>query len=151
MRHIAIVAVLGRINGISSVTMMAKRRMKLMFVHSTLFILFLSFICPTHAAEAPVLQDPMRPADWVAESYAGASETTADDVSQPENWQLSMLVSGKRNFAVINGQVLHIGEQLNDAQLQEISADSVTLRWQEQDIVLSLLPVVVKTEVSRER
>ena len=82
------------------------------------------------------LNDPMRPAQAPPVS---ASESAA-------SWRLdSIILSGDRRLAVINGQSVSEGDQLGQARVSRIEATRVTLRVGQQSRVLTLLPLSIKT------
>jgi MSHA biogenesis protein MshK len=84
------------------------------------------------------LNDPMRPAQ--------APRATATPGTPTPDWRLdSIIFSGERRLAVINGQHVSEGDQLGQARISHIEATRVTLRVGQQSRVLTLLPVSVKT------
>lgn len=79
-------------------------------------------------------QDPMRP-EWpraMAEPAAGA-ETPAVSL------KLQLVrEQGRQKLAVINGQSLKLGEQIQGYRVQQIKADSVVLQRDGEQLVLHL-------------
>ena len=84
------------------------------------------------------LNDPMRP----AQAPRAATTASADAPS----WRLdSIIVSGDRRLAVINGQSVSEGDRLGQARIKRIEATRVSLQVGQQSRVLTLLPVSIKT------
>jgi len=80
------------------------------------------------------LPDPTRPLE-----YSGVRQ------AQPQQLVLnSILISGERKIAVINGQQLIESQWIADKQVIRIHSDSVTLRHQGQTIVLTLYGKTVR-------
>ena len=71
-----------------------------------------------------VVADPTRPPAWL-----GNSQPTERSQPAAENYDLQqILLSDKRQLAIINGQVLAVGEKLSGAKVMKISADSVVIK-----------------------
>ena len=84
------------------------------------------------------LNDPMRPAQ--------APRTTVSATAPTPAWRLdSIILSGDRRLAVINGQRVSEGDQLGQARVSRIEATRVILRVGQQSRVLTLLPLSIKT------
>jgi hypothetical protein len=74
------------------------------------------------AAQAQALVDPMRPATG---GY-GEAEVVAARTAGPMLEQV--VLGGGRNFAVINGRRVAVGEKFGDSTVVRIEPDQVTLR-----------------------
>lgn len=73
--------------------------------------------------------DPMRPPQ--------ARQTTTPAVQQ--SWDLSsVLISERRRLAVINDQMVKVGDRVGGARVQRIEADRVILLRGEQSMTLTL-------------
>lgn len=85
------------------------------------------------------LQDPTRPADFVATVSAGEAE------GGETGWELtSILVSPQRRVAIINGKAVRVGELLAGAKVLNITLSGVALRHRGEVINLKLVPIAVK-------
>jgi MSHA biogenesis protein MshK len=83
--------------------------------------------------------DPTQPPASVLTASANASERAATvPVLQ------SIVRGGRQSHAVINGQTLQVGDQLDGAQLRAIYAHSVVLERQGQQQVLRLVEPIMK-------
>lgn len=103
-----------------------------------LLILVMAQEMPALAA----LQDPTRPPTQAAASVS--SPTT----SSGPRWVLtSMLVSPERRTAVINDQVVGIGDRVGGARVMDIQADAVRLRAEGREVTLVMLKTNVKKSV----
>lgn len=81
-------------------------------------------------AMAEEVDDPMRPPQ--------ARQTTAA-TPQPPSWDLSsVLISERRRVAVINNQLVQVGDRVGGARVQRIEADRVILLRGEQSMTLTL-------------
>jgi hypothetical protein len=96
-------------------------------------------LCAAQPAALDLNGDPLRPPDWTAVQQpilGGIPQTNL-----PATLQLqSVLISGSRRRAVINGVTVLVGERIGDLRLISIDADSVRLR-DPQGVVQSLLLV----------
>jgi MSHA biogenesis protein MshK len=91
-------------------------------------------------AVAQALRDPTRPA-------AGSSRAAAGKTGQ-SGWVLqSVLISPERRYAIINGEVVAVGESISGAQLIAVAAERVTLRTREGLRVLQLFPDVTRLDI----
>ncbi len=78
--------------------------------------------------------DPTRPPHWMA-----APATSAPPFN-PANYELQQIIQHpQRQTAVINGQLLRVGDDIDGARLVRIEATSVVLRVRRHDHRLSLL------------
>jgi MSHA biogenesis protein MshK len=91
-------------------------------------------------AQAQALVDPTRPPNFVA---GAQSEAPAG------NQLTSVLLSGGRKVAVINGATVPLGGMVGDARLVRISETEVALRKGSGIEVLKLYPGVDKKSVRR--
>ena len=111
---------------------------------SGFFFIFASLLlgvrlCYAQPAALDPSSDPLRPPDWTAVQQPMVGGTLQPN--PPATLQLqSVLISGSRRRAVINGVTLLIGERIGDFRLILIDADSVRLR-DPQGAVQSLLLV----------
>lgn len=87
---------------------------------------------------AETLRDPTRP--------GGAPAPRAAAEPAAPQWRLSSIViADTRRVAIINDEVVAIGERVNGATVMDIQPYAVTLRRNGRDFTLSLLDARVKT------
>lgn len=90
------------------------------------------------AQAAETLHDPTRP--------GGTPTPRAAAEPAAQRWHLSSIViADTRRVAIINDQVVAIGEQVDGATVMDIQAYAVTLRRDGRDFTLTLLDARVKT------
>lgn len=78
--------------------------------------------------------DPTRPPHWL---QAPAQSAPAFN---PDKYQLQQIIQHpQRQVAVINGQLLRVGDEIDGARLVRIDATSVQLRVRRAEYRLSLL------------
>ncbi len=95
----------------------------------------LAFAMHGGLAMAASLPDPTRPPQRFVELAKRVPAVS-------DHWRLgSILIAPQRRVAVINGQSMSLGEQLNGAQLVSIEPGRVCLRRGTKEIVLELLTV----------
>ena len=95
-------------------------------------------------AQSGVLNDPTRPANAYLTPTAEATVTAASRLTSvmiPEH--------GGRRSAVIDGQILRVGEKLGDAKLVNVNETSVVLSGPAGRETLYLIPDVNKTHAVR--
>jgi len=89
------------------------------------------------AAAAQALRDPTRP------PFSGGAAPAGTPVLH--GWVLqSVLISKERRHAVINGQLVSLGESVSGAELVAIAENRVTLRTTEGIRTVHLFPEVAK-------
>ncbi len=94
-------------------------------------------------AQAQGLSDPTRPPG------AGAwQQGTQDDVPAGRQLQ-SVLLSGGRRLAIIDGTMVALGGKLGEARVVKISETEVVLKTGEETETLKLFPSVDKQPVKR--
>jgi MSHA biogenesis protein MshK len=92
--------------------------------------------------QAQSLSDPTRPPNAAA---PGSEE------APPGNQLQSVLLSGGRKLAVINGVTVPLGGRYGDARLVRITETEVALRTGNDIEVLKMYPGVDKTSVKRKQ
>ena len=97
----------------------------------------------TPVALAQALGDPTRPPG------AGAGWQGAEDVAPACNQLQSVLLSGGRKLAIINGNMVPLGGMLGEARVVKISETEVVLKVGEETETLKLFPGVEKKSVKR--
>lgn len=96
-----------------------------------------------HSASAQPLIDPMRPPD--------ARAVAADAPAPPSGGLQGVLISPRRQFAMIDGQVVPLGETARKGTLIGLSDSSAVLaRGRERDVLL-MHPGIDKKPARRER
>lgn len=94
------------------------------------------------AGGAP-LADPTCPADFKQPPTAAQAQPAADDkkieVPPMLAWVVSMIVvSPERCFAVINDQIVHVGQVIEEAKVADIRLNRVTLSYRGQVVELEM-------------
>ncbi len=97
---------------------------------------------PAVAQGAGALSDPMRPPS------ASAFGNVQDEAPARRQLQ-SVLLSGGRKLAIIDGTMVRLGGMVGDARLVRISETTVTLKTGNETEVLKLYPAVDKQPVKR--
>jgi len=104
------------------------------YFYSILFSLVFLNVC---LAETPLV-DPTMPADYRAKHSVSADVIVPDNPESPV-WVLNTtLIDPYRKIAIINGQQLLIGDEINGAEVVKISHQSVKLRYQDELITIDL-------------
>lgn len=104
----------------------------------TVTAIFLIFVLGGTTQAAETLHDPTRP--------GGTPTPRAAAEPAAQRWHLSSIViADTRRVAIINDQVVAIGEQVDGATVMDIQAYAVTLRRDGRDFTLTLLDARVKT------
>jgi MSHA biogenesis protein MshK len=93
-------------------------------------------------AQAQGLSDPTRPPG------AGAMQGSQDEVPAGRQLQ-SVLLSGGRRLAIIDGTMVALGGMLGEARVVKISETEVVLKRGEEMETLKLFPSVDKQPVKR--
>lgn len=93
-------------------------------------------------AHAQALVDPTRPPATIESS--GERETSADSGPVLQ----SVLISPSRKIAIINGQMLKLGDKFGEARVARITENEVVLRNGQQMQTLKLFPQVEKQAAS---
>ncbi|WP_235548476.1 general secretion pathway protein GspB [Noviherbaspirillum sp. Root189] len=87
-------------------------------------------------AGAQALPDPTRPPAALQKD-----ERETENVPAAPELQ-SVLISPKRRVATINGQIVHVGDKVGEAQVVKITENEVVLRNGKESRTLKLLPQV---------
>jgi len=104
------------------------------YLYSTLFSFFCLNVC---AAETPLV-DPTMPADFRAKHSVSADVIVPDNPNAPI-WILNTtLINPYQKIAIINGQQLFVGDEVNGAEVVKISHQYVKLRYQNELITINL-------------
>ncbi len=105
------------------------------------FLVILAIFLLTGAA---AIVDPTRPPDHMTPANKTKGVTGTPKVS-------AIFITRKRNFAVINGTIADIGDQIGAYTITNIQDDTVELRGSQNDsVVLPLLPIVKKARTVNE-
>ena len=106
-------------------------------------VLFAALWLATPAVQAQTLGDPTRPPG------AGAGWQGVEDVAPAGKQLQSVLLSGGRKLAIIDGTVVPLGGMLGEARVVKISETEVVLKMGEETETLKLFPGVEKKTVKR--
>jgi MSHA biogenesis protein MshK len=109
-------------------------------------LLMIAVYGTTITAQADTLRDPLRPVHYqVAKKGADGSAVK----KQPQSWQLSaVLISRDRTVAVVNGQSMQVGDQIDGYKLLKIEPAKVLLQDKQKQIVLHRSGTGMKKAVS---
>ena len=94
-------------------------------------------------AQAQALSDPTRPA-----TGAAAAAGMPEDIPGVRRLQ-SVLLSGGRKLAIIDGVTVPLGGKLGEARVVKITESEVTLKNGEETEILKLFPTIEKQPVKR--
>ena len=87
------------------------------------------------------LPDPTRPS-----TYVDRSVLTEQRSEGMPGWDLRAIKTGNDSrIAIINGQLVRVGEEINSARVVEINSDSVVIEHRRSQIVLKVLAGNVKS------
>lgn len=104
-------------------------------------VLLLAAICTATSVFAQALRDPTRPPSFSESAREGEPRASHGPVLQ------SVIVSGGRKIALIDGRTYTVGAKVGEARLIAISGAEVTLRESGGNKVLRLTPDAQKTTV----
>lgn len=100
-------------------------------------LLFLFLFCSTVKAQSA---DPTKPLNIMNSSVTNVTQKDALNLQ-------TIVANGENKSVVINGQLLNIGDQIQQYKLSKITRNYVVLSSLEKDMTLSLFKsVVVKTK-----
>jgi len=105
---------------------------------------FLAVIALSLFSSLPVyadLLDPTRPPEWLNQTTPLLMQTWRVD---------SILIANNRKVAIINGQVVKVGDAVGENKITAIEKDSVKLEGPDGEIVLFLIEKVVKQPLNTE-
>ena len=106
--------------------------------HAVLAAAVLLLVPSWSAAQS--LPDPTRPSD-----YSDRPLTVQDIPGQERSWILKAIKSsGSGRKAIINGELVEVGDELDSARVLEINSNSVVLDQGRNRIVLKLIPDNIK-------
>lgn len=109
-------------------------------VMRTLGLALLLLLAGAVRADTAEPDDPTRPPPGFAESGAGAAP------GEPALAVTSLFLMGARPYAVVDGQIVHVGDHLGEGRIRRIDAQGVWLRTAAGTKLLRLLPGVEKVE-----
>lgn len=108
----------------------------------TLFCGMAMAVVAMGGAQAQALTDPTRPPASLPGSPAAQEEATGTQLQ-------SILLSGSRKVAVINGAMVPLGGMVGEARVVRITETQVVLKKGEETEVLSMYPGIDKRPVKR--
>jgi len=110
---------------------------RMSLVCGLILIFAFSGLLPPFPANGESLPDPTRPEK---PGKQGQGTAGAKQQKEPPSWELtSVLHSPGRKLAIINEEVLGVGEEIAGARILEIRQDSVILFYRGQRRVIRLL------------
>jgi len=106
----------------------------------------LALACLSPAWGQP-LSDPSRPPQaWLAPPSKGAGTPGAAEAERPSQLQ-SLLIGPSRKYAIIDGQLVGVGDTFKDARVVAVTSAGVVLSSERGKETLSLFPNVKKHSV----
>ena len=90
---------------------------------------------PTQVKEAVSLPDPTADYSFIESTEV---ETPPAKISLPNLNLSGVLISGGRDFAIINGQVLGVGEDINGGVISRVTKEEVVISFGDRKIILAL-------------
>ena len=102
----------------------------------TLICLFFSVL----ANAMNTLPDPTRPANYIVESNEPVYvEVFSESPNEQISWTLSAVrISDKDKTAIVNGQLVRVGDEINDAKIVEIKSQSVVINHENKKLIVRL-------------
>ena len=104
-----------------------------------IFLIVLIF-SPTFVLANTELPDPTRPANYFVETDEPVfvevfSETTKEQIS----WTLSAVrISDKDKTAIVNGELVRVGDEINQAKVLEIHSQSILINHENKKLIVRL-------------
>jgi MSHA biogenesis protein MshK len=89
---------------------------------------------------AATLRDPTKPEDLVIEGSKNSDELQLN----------AIIISPERQIAIINNQILHVGDQINNAKVISIIPNTVQLEGSSGKITLFLLNQSIKQIIKQQ-
>jgi hypothetical protein len=94
------------------------------------------------------LSDPTRPPQaWLAAQPKAAGTPAAEQDAVPQLHLQSLLIGPSRRYAIIDGQLLGVGDKFKDARVMAVRPAGVVLRSERGTQTLRLFPDVEKRPV----
>lgn len=107
----------------------------------------LGFCASALGAEAEQLGDPTRPAIELVPGLTSAAASDAGKVTEaPPQGLQSVILSSKREAAIINGKEVNVGEKYGDAVLTVVNETCVVLMGAQGRQVMHMFPTVSMTK-----
>jgi hypothetical protein len=93
-------------------------------------------------SEAQSIPDPTRPYGY------GQAPVIVEEAELPKElatWKLNGIrIAGEDRQAILNGKVVHVGDEVDRAKVLEINPGNVLLEYENKHIIVRLLDVEVK-------
>jgi len=118
----------------------------MMMIRASCTFLGVALIGVTMLAKAATepLPDPTRPAGYSARKPAD-QELPREIV----NWNVTAIrIAGTERSAIINGQLVKVGDRIGKGMVLEINHEGVVLDYNRQQLVIGLLPYSIKKSQS---
>ena len=116
-------------------------------VHLKALMLF-----PAFAMANAELPDPTRPANYIVETDEPVYvEVFNEDTKEQLSWTLSAVrISEKDKTAIINGNLVRIGDEINQAKIVDIKPQSVVIDHEDKKLIVRLFnDLVIKNYKSK--
>jgi MSHA biogenesis protein MshK len=113
-------------------------------MNKTRTVLAAAILCQWLPAWGQKLADPTRPPpEWVARQAKGGTPAQEGTPEAPSQLQ-SLILGGTRKYAIIDGQLVGVGDKINDARVVSVTSAGVILRSEKGAQTLKLFPDVDK-------
>lgn len=110
-------------------------------------------LIPAFANAKAELPDPTRPANYIIETDEPVYvEIFNENIKEKLSWTLSAVrVSEKDRTAIINGKLVRVGDEINQAKVMEIKSQSVVINHDDKNLIVRLFnDLVIKNYKSKD-
>ncbi len=121
--------------------------MQIQAISSYYYSFFLIILCLSSISYAELLSDPTRPADWQKPTII---ENNKETLILPTVVD-AIIITPKRRVAIIQGQVITVGEHIKGYTLKKINTYNVVLANTTQTLILPLISTNISTIIQYEQ
>ena len=95
---------------------------------------------PTFALANAELPDPTRPANYIVETGEPVYvEVFSENTKEQISWTLSAVrISDNDKTAIVNGELVRVGDEINQAKVVEIKSQSVVIDHEDKKLIVRL-------------
>ena len=107
---------------------------------------------PAFAMANAELPDPTRPADYIVETDEPVFvDVFSEDTKEQLSWTLSAVrISEKDKTAIVNGSLVRIGDEINQARVVDIKSQSIVIDHKDKKLIVRLFnDLVIKNYKSK--
>ncbi|MEM6998853.1 MAG: hypothetical protein AAF419_03325 [Pseudomonadota bacterium] len=113
-----------------------------------IWLIVIGFLACSASLLANNLPDPTKPADYrvaLPEPVYVEQVTEGKDIS----WRVSAIrISSSDRTAIVNGELVRIGDEINASEVLEINPLSVVINHNDQKLIVRLLSSTVKKQAA---